>query len=126
MNSQKRFLESAKVHDHYYGTPKLWVEGKLRKGKDVLLVIDVQGGRAIRRQKKCCLLIFIMPPNLCVLKKRLLGRHSDEPAATKVRLKNAREEITAGRRYDYRVVNDKLNQAVLDVARIIRRERQKS
>jgi guanylate kinase len=125
MASQKRFLEWARVHGQYYGTPRRWVEGQLKKGKDVLLVIDVQGGKAIRRQCRNSVLVFVFPPSLRVLKKRLLGRRSDDAETIRMRLKNARREMKEGRRYDYRVLNDKLGRAVSNVKRIIRLERKK-
>jgi guanylate kinase len=126
MVSQKRFLEWAQVHDHYYGTPRSWVSAQMKKGKDVLLVIDVQGGKAIRRQCRNSVLIFVVPPSFRVLKKRLMGRRSDDVDAIKVRLKNAHLEMKEGRHYDYRVVNNQLGRAVSEVKKIIRKERQKS
>jgi guanylate kinase len=123
MVSQRAFLEWAKVHDQYYGTPRLWVERQLKKGKDVLFVIDVQGGNAIRRRFKNAVLIFLKTPNFSVLKQRLLGRKSDDLETVKLRLKNALWELKAGRRYHYQVINDKLNQAVSKVAKLIRKER---
>src|SRR5258708_3761813 len=87
MVSQRAFLEWAKVHDQYYGTPRFWVERQLKKGKDVLFVIDVQGGNAIRRRFENAVLIFLKTPNFSVLKQRLLGRKSDDPKAIKLRLK---------------------------------------
>jgi guanylate kinase len=122
--SRKGFLEWARVHGHDYGTPRRWVEGQLKKGKDVLLVIDVQGGKSVRRRAENTLLIFIVPPCFSVLRRRLLGRNSDDAAAIQLRLKNARWEMKQGRDYDYRVVNDKLDRTVSEVAGIIRRERE--
>ena len=123
MLKRRQFLESAWVHGFHYGTPRPWVESHLRAGKDVLLVIDVQGGRAVRRKSKDALLLFLVPPSFETLKKRLVGRHSDSPEAVKVRLKDAPGEIAAGKHYDYRIVNDKLGEAVAEVARTVRLER---
>jgi guanylate kinase len=123
MVRQKEFLEWAWVHKHLYGTPRKWVEAQLKKGRDVLFVIDVQGGGKIKRQYPKALLIFLDPPGLMVLKKRLLGRNSEEPQDLKVRLENARREIQIGRQYDYRVVNDRLSVALSEVIDIIRKER---
>jgi guanylate kinase len=134
MITRKDFLEWAKVHQHLYGTPKAWVDRQLARGRDVLFIIDVQGGRAVQRQTlrqisgrvaKNVMLIFLKPPKFSVLKQRLLKRRSESASALKVRLQNARWEIKQGRRYDYQVVNGRLGKAVSDVTRIIRVERKK-
>ena len=101
----------------------MWVERKRKEGKDVLFVIDVQGGKAVKRQESGALLVFLKPPSFSVLRKRLLGRGSDDPASLKVRLENARWELKEGRRYDYQLVNDRLPQTVSEVAKIIQKER---
>lgn len=123
MISQGAFLEWAKVHQHRYGTPRRWVEAQLRKGKDVLFVIDVQGGTALKRKNPEALLLFLQPPSFGVLRQRLVGRQTNSSADMKVRLADARWELREGRRYDYRVVNDRLGQAVSDILKIIRKER---
>lgn len=126
MVSQKAFLEWAKVHRNYYGTPRKWVGQQLEKGKDVLFVIDVQGGKSIKRKNPSALLIFLKPPSFSVLKKRLLGRGSDDHSTLRVRLADAKWELKEGGHYDYRVVNDKLGRAVSEVVKIIRNERRKN
>jgi guanylate kinase len=123
MVAQKKFLEWARVHQNFYGTPRHWVEGQLEKGKDVLFVIDVQGGKSIKRQEPGALLIFLKPPSFGILKKRLLGRQSEDKAALKVRLEDAKWELAQNRHYDYQVVNDRLTTAVSDVLKIIRKRR---
>jgi guanylate kinase len=125
MAAQKKFLEWARVHKNFYGTPRHWVEGQLEKGKDVLFVIDVQGGKSIKREESGALLIFLKPPSLTVLKKRLLGRGSEDAAALKVRLGDAKWELAKGRNYDVQVVNDHLPKAVAEVAKIIQKERKR-
>ena len=117
---KKGFLEWAKVHDQYYGTPKRWVDQQLIKGKDVLFVIDVQGGVALKRQNPRAVLIFVNPPSMKVLRERLKKRHNNSPQDLAVRLKNARGEMRQGRRYDYRVVNDRIPRAVAEIMRILR------
>jgi guanylate kinase len=123
MISHRDFLEWARVHRHFYGTPRKWVEEQLEKGKDVLFIIDVQGGKAIKRKSRRALLIFLKPPSFKVLKSRLEGRKSEDEAALRVRLKDAQWEIKEGRHYDYQVVNNRLQKAVSDVHRIIKKER---
>jgi guanylate kinase len=120
---KKTFLEWAKVHQNFYGTPDHWVEAQLNKGKDVLFVIDVQGGKIIKRKVSDALLIFVKPPSFKVLKARLLGRQSESPEALKVRLSDARGEIKEGKHYDYQVINDRLDHAVSHVCEIIKNER---
>jgi guanylate kinase len=124
MAAQKKFLEWARVHQNFYGTPRHWVEGQLKKGRDVLFVIDVQGGKSIKREEPRALLVFLKPPSFAVLKKRLLGRQSEDETGLKVRLKDAKWELAQSRHYDYQVVNDRLATAVSDVLKIIRKRRE--
>ena len=124
MAARRDFLEWARVHDHFYGTPRRWVGERLLKGKDVLFVIDVQGGKTIKSRHPEALLIFLAPPSFAVLRKRLEGRGSEKTADLRLRLKNAKWEMREGRRYDYQVVNDQLGKAVAEVAKIIRKKRQ--
>ncbi len=123
MAASKKFLEWARVHQNFYGTPRHWVEGQLEKGRDVLFVIDVQGGKSIKKQQSKALLIFLKPPSFAVLKKRLLGRKSEDETALKIRLKDAKWELAQSRYYDYQVVNDRLAPAVSGVLKIIRKRR---
>ena len=123
--SRKAFLEWARVHDHCYGTPRRWVENQLAQGKDVLFVIDVQGAKTLKSDDPQALLIFLNPPSYKVLKKRLMGRHSECPEDLKVRLRNAKKEMRAGHHYDFQVVNDRLEKAVSEVAKIIHTRRLK-
>jgi guanylate kinase len=115
----KGFLEWAQVHGQYYGTPKQWVDLQLSKGKDVLFVIDVQGGEALKAQDPETVLIFVLPPNLRVLKERLKKRHDNSPADLAVRLKNAKGEIRQGRHYDFQVVNDRVPSAIKEIKGIL-------
>jgi guanylate kinase len=126
MRKKKAFLEWAPVHGQFYGTPKPWVLAQLEKGKDVLLVIDVQGGRSIRELYPKALLLFLEPPSLKVLRQRLHGRDSEDEASLRLRLKAARAEMRAGKAYPHRVVNDRLSLAVKEVFQIIRQERKKA
>jgi|SRR6185295_4407102 len=125
MISSRSFLEWARVHRNYYGTPRRWVEEQLKKGRDVLFVIDVQGGKTLKRKERSALLIFLKPPSFQVLRQRLLGRGSEGKGDLGVRLQDARWEMKEGRHYDHRVVNDRLSRAVLEVAKIIQKERRK-
>lgn len=120
-----RFLEWAKVHDYFYGTLKKEIKNKTAAGFDVLLNIDVQGGLAVKRQMPEAVLIFLAPPSMNVLKKRLTGRGTDSRDVINQRLLNAKQEMKQSNRYDYLVVNDKLDQAIQNIETIIRAERLK-
>jgi guanylate kinase len=118
------FLEWARVHGHYYGTSRASVTSKINRGRDVVLAIDVQGMRSVRRslgQTVPIVSIFLRPPTLAVLKKRLQGRRTDSNAVIAKRLKAARWEVKQARDYDTVVVNRTIAGAVRDVQRILRR-----
>ena len=113
------FLEWAEVYDAYYGTALVPVEEALKKGYNVLLDIDVQGGLAAKKRGEEVALIFIVPPSLAALEARLKGRGRDEPDALRKRLQAAMDEIErAFAAYEYIVVNDELNGALQDVLAI--------
>ncbi len=120
------FLESMKVFDNYYGTPKDKVEAALKKGKFVLLCIDVKGAKVVGRKCPDALKIFIKTPTLADLKKRLENRRTEDPKTLRLRLKIAKEELKEAKRYDYVVVNDHLSRAYEELAGIIDRESKKT
>lgn len=120
--SQGEFIEWAQVHGHYYGTPKPVFEQHLRKGHDVLLVIDPQGALSIKRLYPEGLFIFIVPPTWEDLMNRLSVRGTDSSAEREKRLANAKMEISALPQYDFLVVNDNVDAAVGDVLAILRSE----
>ena len=117
------FLEWAKVHDHYYGTPRSFVESKLKTGLDVVLDIDIQGGLQVRKTFPEGVFIFIVPPNFNELKARLEGRHTEKKEAIEKRLADAKEELKHLKEYDYLVPNDKLADATENIRAIIRAEK---
>ncbi len=112
-----KFLEYAKVHDNYYGTPKDEVEKLLNEGKDVILIIDVQGMRQLRKKIKLNA-IFILPPSLEELINRMKKRGESEEEIKK-RLETAKKELPAWKEYDYVVVNDVLEEAKENIKKII-------
>ncbi|MBE6032911.1 MAG: guanylate kinase [Firmicutes bacterium] len=114
------FLEYANVFGRYYGTPRDAVLEKLNEGKDVLLEIDVQGALQVKENFPEGILIFVLPPSLEELKKRIVGRGTETEDAIATRLGKALQEISFLDRYDYYVVNDDLDQAVDEVKSIIR------
>ena len=117
-----QFLEWQKVFDNYYGTPKDYVHKLLRKGKKVLLCIDVKGAAVVRHKEPHTIAIFIKVPSFFVLKERLLSRGSDSPESIKVRLSTARKEMLEAKKYDYVVINDDLKTALKELESIVTRE----
>jgi guanylate kinase len=106
------FFEYAQVHGHYYGTPRREVEASLRRGQSLILVIDVQGGAAVKGRRPDSVLVFLVPPSLAELRRRLIGRGTDSPAAVRRRLREASRECAAALNYDYLIINDKLDKTV--------------
>jgi guanylate kinase len=106
------FLEWADVFGNLYGTSAVDTERVLEAGNDLVLVIDVQGARQVRRRRADATAVFVMPPSLEVLERRLRGRSKDSEAAIQRRLQVAREEVEAFAEYDFVVVNDELMAAV--------------
>lgn len=123
MIAQKKFAEWAKVHGNYYGTAKKSLEETINSGKDILLDIDVQGAVKIKKQYKSAIMLFIMTPSLKILKDRLIKRNKDSLETIKIRLANAKKEISYMEKYDYLVLNDKLDISIKNVQSIICAER---
>ncbi|MGM0369164.1 MAG: guanylate kinase [Bacillota bacterium] len=118
-----QFLEWAKVHDNYYGTPKKYVEETLDQGEDVILEIDIQGAAQIKNKYPEGIFIFLLPPSLEELKARIHQRGTETEEAIKTRLKNAEKEMSKVKDYDYAIVNDKIKTAVNKVKSVIIAER---
>ncbi len=118
--SSGRFLEWARVHNHYYGTARSIVEEWLKTGCDVLLDIDVQGTRLVRSAHPEAKTIFILPPSMGVLEERLRSRGTENQEQLTVRIGTARREIFESSWYDYLIVNDDLREAVEDFRAILR------
>lgn len=117
------FLEWAEVHGYYYGTPRDFLERRVRAGKDTVLDIDVQGAYKIGRAFPEAVLILLLPPSLTELGKRLKRRGSDSAKDINVRLRNAKAEFHCHPTFDYLVVNDDVEEAVENLKAIIRAER---
>jgi guanylate kinase len=113
-------LESAQVHDHYYGTPAEPARLAMAEGLCVILVIDVQGGFQVRQKVPDVLLVFVQPPSLAVLEARLRARGTDNDSTIERRLTNARREIEMAAGYDVHVINDELEPAVERLAAILK------
>lgn len=120
------FLEHAEVHGNLYGTSRTTVAELLEQGRDVLLEIDWQGARQIRKTKPDCVSVFILPPSRAELERRLRGRGSDSAEVIARRLHNSREEIAHAHEFDYIIVNDDFDVALGDLQSIVRAVRQRS
>ena len=117
------FLEWAEVYGNLYGTSRTQVLKALNEGKDVILDIDTQGALQVKKNFPEAVLIFILPPSLKELERRLRNRGTDDEETIERRLKTAREEIRRASLYDYIVVNDVLEVAYENLKSIIRAEK---
>ena len=123
MIEEDKFLEYAKVHDNYYGTPKDFVEEKINEGKIVILEIDVQGALNVKKNIDNGVYIFLAPPSLSELKNRIVNRGTETESDINLRMSNAKKELSYIKNYDYLVVNDHLNSAINLVNEIINAEK---
>jgi guanylate kinase len=123
MIDQGEFAEWAEVYNDYYGTSFSSLKGPIGKGVDVIMDVDVQGAENIRRIVKESVLIFVLPPSLQVLEKRLKDRGTDDGEALKKRIERASKEIGNCAWYDYLIFNDILDEAVREASSIIIAER---
>ena len=122
MIERDELIEYAKYVENYYGTPKAYVEEQLAAGKDVILEIEIQGALKVKEKFPDTVLMFVTPPSAEELKKRLVGRGTEEMSVIESRLSRAVEEAQGIEAYDYMVVNDDLDECVEEVHSIIRNE----
>jgi guanylate kinase len=123
---KRQFVEWAWVHGHRYGTLKSFVTKVKKAGKVAFFVLDVQGGMAMKRKHPDSVLIFLLPPSMSELKRRLARRGTEKTSEIKQRLKTGLREMTFWPKYDYVVMNKNLSQAVSSVEKIVESERLKS
>jgi len=123
MRARGDFVEWAKVHGNYYGTPRQPLETFWREGFDVILEIDVQGAKQVKKVYPQGVFVFIAPPSLRVLEERLRGRRSDLEDDVLLRMTNAHLEMESIRDYNYLIINDVLEEAVDRFRAIIVAER---
>ncbi len=119
MIREDELLEHAQYVNNYYGTPRAYVEGMLNEGKDVILEIEIQGARQIKKKMPEAISIFIMPPTAQTLKERLVGRGTETAEVIEQRLQRAVEESEGIEEYDYILVNDVLSESVERLHEII-------
>lgn len=119
MVGESAFLESAQVFDNYYGTAVANIEDKLKQGEDVILEIDWQGAEQVRKQLPYAVNIFILPPSQPALEERLRGRGQDSDEIIARRMRDAKSETSHYSEYDYLVVNDDFENALIELRSII-------
>ncbi|SHO58385.1 guanylate kinase [Vibrio quintilis] len=122
---KNEFLEFAEVFGNYYGTSRVWIEENLEKGIDIFLDIDWQGARQIRQQMPDAKSIFILPPSRSELERRLNARGQDSDAVIADRMSKAQSETSHYDEYDYLIINDDFDVALMDFKAILRAERLK-
>jgi guanylate kinase len=123
MIEANQFLEWAEVYGRYYGTGRRYVQSRLDAGQDVLIDVDIAGARQIKQSRPEAAFIFIAPPSLSELRKRLQTRSTEDEEQLKIRLKRVQEEVDAHDLYDYLIINDDLEVALADLAAVVRAER---
>lgn len=122
MIAKGELIEYARYVGNYYGTPRIYVEEKLREGKDVILEIEIQGALKVKEQFPDTLLLFITPPTAAELRNRLTSRGTETMEVIENRLLRAKEEADSMEYYDYVIINDKLEECVEEVHSIIQGE----
>ena len=125
MIADDALIEHASYVDNYYGTPKAYVEEQLARGRDVILEIEIQGARKIKKRFPEAVLLFVTTKDAQTLKERLLGRKTETPEVIEQRLARAVQESEGIEEYDYLVVNDELNVCVAEIHSIIESEHRK-
>jgi len=120
-----KFIETASVFEEWYGTPKKPLLEALKHNRLVLFDIDVHGGMSIKKWRKDAVMIFVLPPSMGALRKRLSGRKTESAAEMRLRLARALKEISFWSKYDYVVCNNDLNETVELIRSIIRSESQR-
>ena len=124
MGRDKALLEHARVFDNYYGTPKAQVKAGLREGHDFLFDIDWQGTQQLYQKLETDVVrVFLLPPSIDELRRRLTGRGTDAPEVIQARMDRARGEISHWDGYDYVVVNDDIDLCFAKVQQILAAER---
>jgi guanylate kinase len=126
MQDRGDFLESAQVHGNHYGTAKQVILDAVARGDDLILEIDWQGAQQVRRLYPDAVGIFILPPSVEELERRMRSRGQDSDAVIRQRLANAREELTHAGEFKYAIINKDFETARHELASIIERERAKS
>tara|TARA_B100001059_G_scaffold45467_1_gene38175 strand:- start:9588 stop:10193 length:606 start_codon:yes stop_codon:yes gene_type:complete len=125
MRDRDEFFESAEVYGNFYGTSASWIQSKLEEGIDVILEIDWQGARQARKLNSKSASLFILPPSVETLEKRLKARGQDDNSIIERRMNQATEDLSYAKEADYVVINDQFDVALEEILAIIRSERLK-
>ena len=125
MIAQDELIEYARYVNHYYGTPRSYVEEQLENGKDVILEIEIQGALKVKEKFPDTLLVFITPPSAKELRRRLIGRGTESMEVIEQRLARAKEEAEGIDDYDCLIVNDDLESCVDELHSVIQNEKKK-
>ncbi len=120
-----KFLEWAEFAGNRYGTKKKYINQCLEEGKDIILEIDTQGALQVKKQMPEAVLIFIYPPSIETLENRLRGRHTEDESTIQRRLQEVKIELERAENFDYKVVNDDLDNAIAELENIIVGEQEK-
>lgn len=120
-----KFLEWAEFAGNFYGTKKKYINQCLAEGKDIILEIDTQGALQVKKQMPEAVLIFICPPSYEALENRLRGRHTEDEATIQKRLQQVKIELERAEKFDYKIVNDNLDDAIKNLEEVIKGEMQK-
>src|SRR5207237_7191069 len=120
MAARGDFMESAKVHGNLYGTSRRWIEDTRARHFDILLEIDWQGARQVRRIFSDAVTVFILPPSMEELERRLRTRGKDSETTIRERLANAVDEMRHVEEFDYAIINNNFDEAREDLAAVIR------
>ena len=120
MRERGEFLESAEVHGNHYGTSRVWIERQMATGQDILLEIDWQGAQQVRKVFPGCVGIFILPPSVEELERRLNGRGQDSADIIARRVAAALSEMHHVNEFDYVIINNKLPEAIEDLQTVVR------
>ena len=123
MRERGDFVESAEVHGNYYGTSRVWLEASVASGQDVLLEIDWQGAAQVRRLFPESVKVFVLPPSMAELERRLRGRGKDTDEVIRQRLANAMAEMDHLDEFDYAIINNELSVALEDLKAVVRASR---
>jgi guanylate kinase len=123
MQRRGEFLESAQVHGNHYGTSRKVILEAVERGEDLILEIDWQGAQQVRRLYPGCIGIFILPPSIEELERRMRARGQDSEAVIRRRVENAREELSHAGEFQYAIINKDFATAQHELAEILRKER---
>ena len=123
MRERGEFLESAEVHGNRYGTSKKVILDAVERGEDLILEIDWQGAQQVRKLYPGCIGIFILPPSVEELERRMRARGQDSDAVIRRRVENAREELAHAGEFNYAIINKDFETAKRELADVIQKER---